>query len=102
MHYWLAAVDPKIYFDKVGHPETYHPEYFALIGGERVATQPCTTNPEVIASCLSRLRRERFDSNAFYATFPIDPAKTISLFASVTVVRALDPKQHHARRTVCA
>ena len=89
-HFWLSVVDPKIYFDKVNHPETYHPEYFALIGGERVATQPCTTHPDVIKLFIEAAR-ERFDRGSFYATFPIDPEDNIA-FCQCARCRALDPK----------
>ena len=52
VHTFNKLVDPEVYFDE-------HPEYFALVDGERVKvrTQPCLTNPEVIALATENVRK---------------------------------------------
>lgn len=35
-----------------------HPEYFALVGGKRLATQPCTSNPDVIKIITESVKRD--------------------------------------------
>lgn len=52
VHTFNKLVDPEVYFDE-------HPEYFALVNGERVKhrTQPCLTNPEVIALATENVRK---------------------------------------------
>ncbi len=47
-HNLLSPIPAKEYFEN-------HPEYYALYQGERRATQPCTTNPEVIRLTIERL-----------------------------------------------
>ncbi len=65
-HYWLNAIPPATYFEE-------HPEYFALIGGKRVPSQLCTSNPEV-RELMVRKAREFFASHPTADSFPMDPA----------------------------
>ena len=87
-HTWMAVVNPAIYFDPVNHPESYHPEYYALIGGVRTPTQPCTTNPEVINLFIqSGLTTLGVSS---LASVSIEPDDNIA-FCQCENCRALDP-----------
>lgn len=65
-HYWLYAIPPKEYYKD-------HPEYYALIGGKRVPTQLCTSNPEV-RELMVQKALEYFKSHPNIASFPMDPA----------------------------
>ena len=65
-HYWLYAIPPKTYFKE-------HPEYYALIGGKRVPTQLCTTNPEV-RELMVKKALEYLKEHPTVASFPMDPA----------------------------
>ena len=35
-----------------------HPEYYALVGGKKVRSQPCLSNPEVLAIMIEKLEKE--------------------------------------------
>jgi hypothetical protein len=64
-HYYSYAIPPEKYFKE-------HPEYYALIGGKRVPTQLCTTNPDVIALMIEKAKawlKERPEVDSF----PMDP-----------------------------
>ena len=48
-------------FNALVPPETYYeanPEYYALVNGERLPTQLCLTNPEVLGITISNLRKK--------------------------------------------
>lgn len=51
VHWPTYAIPPETYNDKTKHPETYHPEYFALLNGIRPGQasemQYCYSNPDV-------------------------------------------------------
>ncbi len=81
-HYWLYAISPAEYFEK-------HPEYFALIGGERRPTQLCTTHPKVIELMIQKAK-QFFKDNPSYVSFPMDPADNNEL-CQCDRCRALDP-----------
>ncbi len=49
-HSFSALIDPKEHFDE-------HPEWFALIDGERKPYQLCTSNEEVVAKCIETVKR---------------------------------------------
>lgn len=51
VHTFWKIIRPGIYFDE-------HPEYFALINGERSAKQPCLSNPEVLKIAIAHLEKE--------------------------------------------
>ena len=81
-HYWLYAISPAEYFEK-------HPEYFALIDGQRRPTQLCTTHPQVIELMIQKAR-QFFKDNPAYVSFPMDPADNNEL-CQCDRCRALDP-----------
>jgi len=62
-HNWTDLLKTDIYLDKENHPESYHPEHFALVGGKRGPVDPwpggslCTSNPDVIRICADSVRR---------------------------------------------
>jgi Domain of unknown function (DUF4838)/PA14 domain/Glycosyl hydrolase family 67 N-terminus len=61
VHTFNRLVPPETYFDE-------HPEYFALVEGERVRerTQLCCTNEEVVQICIEEMRKHmRNDPGAF-------------------------------------
>ncbi|HEX2937275.1 MAG TPA: DUF4838 domain-containing protein [Bacteroidales bacterium] len=60
VHTFWKIIRPGIYFDE-------HPEYFALINGERSAKQPCLSNPEVLKIAIAHLEKE----------IPKQPTRTI-------------------------
>ncbi len=47
-HHIIQPIHPDRYFEE-------HPEYYALVEGERKPTQPCTTNPDVIRITIEEL-----------------------------------------------
>ena len=49
-HTFNALVPPKVYYDE-------HPEYYAMVNGERMPTQLCLTNPKVLEITISNLRK---------------------------------------------
>lgn len=51
VHTFWKIIQPALYFNE-------HPEYFALINGERTAKQPCLSNPEVLKIAIEHLRKE--------------------------------------------
>ena len=51
VHTFNQLVPPEIYFK-------IHPEYYALINGQRMPTQLCLTNPEVLKVLIQNLRKE--------------------------------------------
>ena len=80
-HYWRYAIPPDKHFAE-------HPEWFALVGGERQPKQLCSTNPEVVARVIevakSYLRRV-----PRAASFPLDPNDNID-FCQCATCTALD------------
>jgi hypothetical protein len=50
-HTFNALVPPEIYYDE-------HPEYYAMVNGERLPTQLCLTNPKVLEITISNLRKK--------------------------------------------
>ena len=51
VHTFHALVPPNIYFEE-------HPEYFAMVNGERLPTQLCLTNPHVLEITIQSLRKK--------------------------------------------
>ncbi len=64
-HYWFYAMPPSKYFED-------HPEYYALIGGKRVPTQLCVSNPEV-RDLMAKISVENLKSRPGLQCFPMDP-----------------------------
>ena len=81
-HYWLYAVPPATYF-------ATHPEYYALIAGQRRATQLCTSNPAVV-SLMINAAKAWFAANPDSPCFPMDPADNLD-FCQCANCKALDP-----------
>lgn len=81
-HYWNHAMPPEKYFAK-------HPEYYSLIGGKRVPTQLCTTNPEVI-KIMAQKAREFFKEHPAAASFPMDSNDNME-HCQCPSCRAVDP-----------
>jgi len=81
-HYWNAGLDPEKNFAK-------HPEYFALVDGERRPTQPETVNPEVIRLKVEHAK-EFFRENPTARTYPMDPEDNTS-FSEAPEATKLDP-----------
>ncbi len=88
-----AIVPPAIYNDPA-QPETYHPEYYALVGGKRTPTQICTTNPDVIK--LAMKAADKFFAERPHAdSFPVEPNDTLE-FCQCEKCVALDPEGQDA------
>jgi hypothetical protein len=51
VHTFHELVPPDIYFKD-------HPEYYSMVDGERIPTQLCLTNPEVLQITIQNLRRK--------------------------------------------
>jgi hypothetical protein len=51
VHTFHSLVPPDLYFET-------HPEYFSLINGQRIPTQLCLTNPEVLKITIQSLRKQ--------------------------------------------
>ena len=49
-HSFSSLINPKEHFDE-------HPEWFAMIEGERQAYQLCVSNEEVVAKCIETVKR---------------------------------------------
>lgn len=49
-HSFSSLIDPKEHFDE-------HPEWFAMIDGERQPYQLCVSNEEVVAKCIETVKR---------------------------------------------
>jgi len=49
-HSFSALIDPKEHFDE-------HPEWFAMIDGERQPYQLCVSNDQVVAKCIETVKR---------------------------------------------
>ena len=90
-HYWLNAIPPATYFDPVNHPESYHPEYYALIGGVRTPTQLCTSNRDVIDLMIAKAL-DYFGTSSNQLSFPMDPADNIA-YCQCDDCKALDPAE---------
>jgi len=82
-HYWHYAIPPAKYFKD-------HPEWFALIGGKRVPSQLCTSNPEVIAKMIE-VAKAYLKSQPSAVSFPMDPEDTMD-FCQCDNCRAQDPQ----------
>ncbi len=80
-HYWHKILPPKKYFDE-------HPEYYALIDGERKPYQLCTTNLEVI-DVMSKKVIEFFDNHPEAGVFSLSPEDAYN-FCECEHCRALD------------
>ncbi len=80
-HYWRQGVEPEKYFAQ-------HPEYFALVDGERNTTQPETSNPDVIQLKIEHAKKF-FRTNPTARTYPMDPEDNIG-FSESPESRALD------------
>ncbi len=65
-HYWLYAFPPETYFKE-------HPEYYALIGGKRIPSQLCVSNPEV-RELMAQKGVAYFKTHPTCDSFPMDPA----------------------------
>lgn len=51
VHTFNELVSPEIYYQE-------HPEYYAMVNGNRIPTQLCLTNPEVLTITIQNLRRK--------------------------------------------
>ncbi|WP_276374770.1 DUF4838 domain-containing protein [Chryseolinea sp. H1M3-3] len=51
VHTFNELVSPEIYFQA-------HPEYYSMVNGERIPTQLCLTNPDVLQITIQNLRRK--------------------------------------------
>ena len=92
-HNWATkargTIVPEEIFNNPEKPETYHPEYYALIGGKRSPRQICTTNPGVIKR-LGDAMDEYFTAFPDADSFSIDPNDNTDFCQCKTCV-ALDP-----------
>ena len=92
-HHWCGIVPPAVYNDPQ-KPATFHPEYFSLIGGERVKGtdgykfQICTTNPEVIRMAVESAK-EYFRKYPNVDAFPCSPEDNLE-FCQCEKCLALD------------
>ncbi len=83
-HFWFDGIKPKEYFES-------HPEYYALVDGERQPTQLETINPEVIALKIAAAKaflRERPTAR----TYPMDPEDN-GRFSEAPEAVAQDPDE---------
>ena len=87
-HYWLYALPPERHFAD-------NPEWYSLVGGERLPRQLCTTNPEVIAE-MTRVAKEFLAAGENRVSFLIDPMDGID-FCQCAECTALDPPELNAR-----
>lgn len=87
-HYWNYILPEKTYFDPK-KTDTYHPEYYALIGGQRSTSQICTSNPEVIKIAIETAK-QFFKDRPTADSFPIDPNDNLD-FCQCEVCLAQDP-----------
>jgi len=77
-HSWASLIVPSFVYNDPTKPETYHPEYFSLIGGKRATgtdshkLQICTTNPEVIRMGVA-VAKKYLRENPLVDTFPCSP-----------------------------
>lgn len=81
-HYYFYAIPPEKYFKD-------HPEYYALIGGRRTATQLCTTNPQVI-ELTAEDARQFLRKHPAAVSYPMDPQDNYD-FCQCDNCTALDP-----------
>jgi len=81
-HYWLHAIPADPNFEA-------HPDWFALVGGERRPTQLCTSNPEVIAR-MTEVAKKWLAQSPVRMSFPMDPMDNLD-FCQCPNCRALDP-----------
>ncbi len=51
VHTFNSLVPPEVYFET-------HPEYYSLVEGQRIPTQLCLTNPEVLKVVIQNLRKQ--------------------------------------------
>lgn len=93
-HSWASLIVPSFVYNDPSKPETYHPEYFSLIGGKRLAgtdstrLQICTTNPDVIRLGIERAKKY-LRENSGVDTFPCSPEDNFE-FCQCDNCRALD------------
>lgn len=80
-HNLLTPIPPQKYMQA-------HPEYYALVGGERRPSQPCTTNPEVIRIFIDYIN-DYFDRNPQANSFSLCPEDNTD-FCECDRCRALD------------
>lgn len=77
-HSWASLIVPSFVYNDPTKPESYHPEYFSLIGGQRATgtdshkLQICTTNPEVIRMGIAAAKKY-LRENPGADTFPCSP-----------------------------
>ncbi len=77
-HSWASWIIPATLYNDPARGETYHPEYFSLIGGKRLVgvnpskLQICTTNPEVIQLAIEQAK-DYFRKHPVVDTFPCSP-----------------------------
>jgi len=80
-HNLTNTLPPKIYFDE-------HPEYYALVNGERRTTQLCTSNPEVVRLVIERINAY-FDEHPDVEAYSLCPDDNTD-FCECDDCRALD------------
>ena len=80
-HNLLTPVPPQKYMKE-------HPEYYALVAGERQPTQPCTTNPDAIRIFIDYIN-DYFDRNPQATSWSLCPEDNTD-FCECQRCRALD------------
>jgi hypothetical protein len=84
LHNWHRTIPPKEWFDS-------HPEYFALIDGERQPRQLCTSNTDVI-NLYARKAIDYFFKNPQAQFFSMSPEDNYD-FCECDACRALDVRE---------
>lgn len=82
-HFWLKGLEPQTYFAS-------HPEYYALVDGQRTPTQPETVHPEVIRLKVEHAKAY-FRNYPNARSYPMDPEDN-SFFSEAPEAMALDPE----------
>lgn len=94
-HSWASLVIPASIYNNPDKPDTFHPEYFALIGGKRqigtdaTKLQICTSNPEVIRLAIEHAK-DYFHKYPSVDTFPCSPEDNFDFCQCENCVK-LDP-----------
>ena len=84
-HNLLTPIPPARYFST-------HPEYYALVDGERKPTQPCTSNPDLVPIFVDTISRF-LDENPGSSSYSLCPEDN-DQFCECPRCRALDSPRH--------
>ena len=83
-HTFNALVPPEVYYDE-------HPEYYSMVNGERIPTQLCLTNPDVLEITISNLRKKiAANPNASYWSVSQNDNKN---FCTCDKCKAIDDRE---------